>query len=233
MSNALVWGMIDAEPIVFPLVIDEFNSAMLLFSVPAVAARSLLPGDAFEIVELEPDTAQLVLAASDFRRNPWGDYDEVSLGFLVRPVGAPVDVTGVLMHRTIVNQRFTYEAARRALAFPRAEEDVDVRYGPETVTCALSVDGAPALTLRIPRVASDEAPDRVDHIAYSYVDDVAHCVRVTVDVPRSGIDPADVVVELGVGPVAAELRRLGLPRAPDFCSWGEHLAARFEAPEPI
>ncbi|HEY8526971.1 MAG TPA: hypothetical protein VIL48_18510 [Acidimicrobiales bacterium] len=89
MSNALLWGMIDAEPIVFPLVVDEFHSAMLLFSVPAGPARALLPGDAFEIVEVATDTAQLVVAANDFRRNPWGDYDEIDLGFHVRPVGEP------------------------------------------------------------------------------------------------------------------------------------------------
>lgn len=233
MSNALVWGMIDAEPIVFPLVIDEFNSAMLLFSVPAAAARSLLPGDAFELVELEPDTAQLVMAGCDFRRNPWGDYNEFDLGFMVRPVGAPVDVTGVLMHRTLVNQRFSYEAARRALTFPRAVDEIDVRYAAETVTFDLAVDGVPALSLRVPRVAPEGAPERVDQLAYSYVDGVAHCVNLQVDVPSAVVDPAAVDIQLGAGPVAAELRRLGLPRAPDFCTWGDGLAARFYAPEPV
>jgi hypothetical protein len=228
-----VWGMIDAEPIVFPLVIDEFNSAMLLFSVPATAARSLLPGDAFEIVEFEPGSAQLVLAACDFRRNPWGDYDEVDVGLMVRPVGAPVDVTGVLMHRTLVNQRFTYEAARRALTFPGAVDDIDVRYAGDEVTFELAVDGVRAVSLHVPRVAPEAAPERVDQLAYSYVGGVAHCVHLEVDVPRGVVDPAAVRIELGAGPVAAELRRLGLPRAPDFCTWGEGLTARFHAPEPL
>jgi hypothetical protein len=118
VSHAPVWGMIDGEPIVFPLVVDECNAAMLVFSVPAPEARSLVPGNVFELVEPEPGSAQLVLAACDFRRNPWGNHDEINVGFLVRPLAAPVDADGVFMHRTFVNQRFTLEAGRRALTVP-------------------------------------------------------------------------------------------------------------------
>lgn len=233
MSNALIWGMIDAEPILFPLDIEEFNSAMLLFTVPAATARSLLPGQAFELVEREPGWAQLVLAASDFRRNPWGDYDEISLGFFVRPVGAPEEVSGVLVHRTLVNQQFGYEAGRRALSFPRDVDEIDVGYRDDAVTFALTVGDDPTLALGVPRLAPEGEPERVETLAYSYLDDVAHCTTVEVDVPTDVVDPNDVAIDLGVGPLAADLRRLGLPKVPDYCSWGEGLAARFHAPRPV
>jgi hypothetical protein len=233
VSHAAVWGMIDAEPIVFPLVVDEFNAAMAVFPVPAPAARSLLPGDAFELVEPEPGSAKLVLAACDFRRNPWGDHDEINVGFLVRPRGAPVEANGVLMHRTFVNQRFTDEAGRRALTFPRVQDQIDVSYTADTVTFALAVDGHPALSLRIPRLAADAEPKRMTHVAYSCINNVARRVSLDIDIPQGSVDPAAVDLRLDAGPVAAELRRLGLPRPPDFCTWGEGLSSRLLAPEPI
>jgi hypothetical protein len=233
VSNAAAWGMIDAEPIFFPLVVDEFNSAMLLFSVPAPEARSLLPGNAFELVEPEPDSAQLVLAACDFRRNPWGDHDEINVGFLVRPQGAPVEANGVLMHRTFVNQRFTHEAGRRALTVPRAQDQIDVRYAADTVTFDLAVDGRPALSLRVPRLAPDGDPKRRRHLVYSYVNNVARRVCLDIDMPQGTVDPAAVNIRIDAGPMAAELRHLGLPHPPDFCTWGEGLSSRLFAPEPI
>lgn len=46
-------------------------------------------------------------------------------------------------------------------------------------------------------------------------------------------DPAAVTVAVGEGPVADELRRLGLPAVPDLVTWGEGLAATFHRGRPI
>ena len=54
------------------------------------------------------------------------------------------------------------------------------------------------------------------------------------DMGTGFVDPADVVLELGSGPVAEELARLGLPdAAPDMCTWGEGLSATFLLGQPI
>jgi hypothetical protein len=233
MSSAVIWGMIDAEPIVFPLDVRDFNSAMILFTVPAPAARRMLPGDAFELVESEPGSAQLILVASDFRRNPWGDYDELDVAFLVRPAGASEEADGALMLRSLVNQRFSYEAGHRAMAFPRAVDQIDVTYTGEAVTFDVTVGEDRTLSLRVPRADPEDEPVSADTLAYSYVNDVAYCTTVEVEIPTGIIDPADVGIELGTGPLAAELRRLGLPRTPDFCTWGEGISARFTAPRPV
>ena len=88
MSDTTVtWGEVQGRTITFPMEVDELNAATVLYSVPADAATALLPGDAFEVVEVSPGTAQLVIAACDYIRNPWGDYDELNLGFLARPAG--------------------------------------------------------------------------------------------------------------------------------------------------
>jgi hypothetical protein len=234
VSNAAIWGMIDAEEIVFPLEIDEFNSAWLLFSVPAAAARSLMPTRAFELVEHEPGWAHLIVAALDFRRNPWGDYDEINFSFLARPAGATEDAeAGGLLLRTLVNQRFSYEAGARAMQFPRAEDDIDVAYTDDTVTFDLSVGGDHTLTLRVPRARPEGESERMSTVGYSYIDGVARCTHVEIDMPTGIAAPDAVSLELGAGTLAAELRRLGLPRSPDFCAWGEGLFARFGKPQPV
>jgi hypothetical protein len=234
VSNAaVIWGMIDAEEIVFPLDIEDFNSAMLLFTVPAAAARSMMPTRAFELVEREAGWAQLIVAALDFRQNPWGDYDEINFSFLAKPAGAPEEEAGGFLFRTLVNQRFGYEAGARAMHFPRTEDEIDVAYTDDTVTFGLTADGYHTMTLVVPRVAPDGEPERIATAGYSYIDGVPRCTTVEIDMPTGIAAPEAVGIELGTGPVAAELRRLGLPRAPDFCAWGEGLFARFRKPRTI
>lgn len=232
MSNA-IWGMIDAEEIVFPLEIEEFSSAMLLFSVPAAAARSLLPTRAFELLEREAGWAVLILTALDFRRNPWGDYDEINLSFLGKPAGADDEEAGGILFRSLVNQRFGYEAGARAMQFPRAEDEIDVAYTDDTVTFDLAVEGEHTLRLRVPRAGPEGEPERMNTIGYSYIDNVARCTHIEIDMPTGIVDPEAVDLELGTGPLAAELRRLGLPGVPDYCAWGEGLSALFHRPQPI
>jgi hypothetical protein len=234
VSNAAIWGMIDAEEIVFPLEIEEFNSAIILFSVPAAAARSLLPTRAFELVEREPGWAHLIVTALDFRRNPWGDYDEMNFSFLSRPAGAAEDVeAGGILFRTLVNQRFGFEAGARAMQFPRSQDEIDVAYTDDAVTVDLTVEGDHTLTLRVPRARPEGEPERMNTVGYSYIDGVARCTHIEIDMPTGIVAPDTVALELGTGPLAAELRRLGLPRAPDFCAWGEGLSASFGKPQTV
>jgi hypothetical protein len=225
--------MIDAEEIVFPLEIEEFNSAILLFSVPAAAARSLLPTRAFQLLERESGWAHLILTALDFRRNPWGDYDEINLSFLAKPAGADDEEAGGILFRSLVNQRFGYEAGARAMHFPRAEDEIDVAYTDDTVTFDLAVEGEHTLRLRVPRARPEGEPERMNTIGYSYIDNVARCTHIEIDMPTGIVPPDAVGLELGTGPLAAELRRLGLPRPPDFCAWGEGLFASFGKPQTI
>src|SRR4051794_18931983 len=98
-SATTVWGEVQGREITFPMEVAEMNAATLLFSVPTEAAAALLPGDAFEIAEVTPGTAQLIVAACDYRQNPWGDYNELNLGFLARPVGGPEDEIGSFVYR--------------------------------------------------------------------------------------------------------------------------------------
>ena len=234
MSDTTVtWGEVQGRTITFPMEVEELNAATVLYSVPADAATALLPGDAFEVVEVSPGTAQLVIAACDYRRNPWGDYDELNLGFLARPTGAPADVIGSFVYRMPVNQAFTCEAGNRVMGFPKTVEDLTVTYTHATASFRLSMGGHHVLTLTVPRAEPLGVPERVEATSYSYLDGAPCGTDLSMDLGTGLVDPADVRLELGDSPVADELRSRGLPRAPDLATWGEGLGATFLLGQPL
>ena len=213
--------------------VPVFHSATLMFSVPFDTAAALLPGSAFEVVQTAPGIAQLVVAAVDYRDNPWGDYNEINLGFLVQPVGGDAASVGSFVYRMPVNQAFTCEAGNRVMGFPKTVEVIDSSYSATDVEFRLVSGGQLALVLRVPRVAATAPPSRLGAVSYSYLDGAAYGTTLAMDVPADVVDPADVVLELGTGPIADELRSLGLPARPDFATWGENLSATFHLGQPV
>jgi hypothetical protein len=95
------------------------------------------------------------------------------------------------------------------------------------------MDGQHVLTLTVPRATPVGEPARVEATSYSYLDGVPYATDLSMDMGTGMIDPAEVVLELGDSLVADELRSLGLPCAPDFATWGEHLSATFLLGQPV
>ena len=233
MTDTTTWGEIKGQEITFPMEVEELRAATVLWSVPAAAAAALLPGDAFEVVEVAPGTAQLVVAAVDYVRNPWGDYDELNLGFLARPAGAPAEVIGSFVYRMPVNQAFTCEAGNRVMGFPKTVEDLTATYTDTTVSFRLAMGGHHVLTLTLPRAEPTGPAERVEATSYSYLDGVPYGTDLSMDMGTGFVDADAVVLELGDSPVADELRSLGLPGAPDVAIWGEGLSATFLLGRPL
>lgn len=232
-GETLEWGELEGRTITFPMVVPEMHIATALFAVPAEHAARLLPGDAFEIAEATPGEAHLVIAACDYVDNPWGDYDEVNLGLMARPRGADSTTVGTFVWRMPVNQAFTCTAGNLVMGFPKTVEQIDVTTSDDEVTFQLSCAGVHALTLGVPRVpAPDEPPTRLAAESYSYLDGVPHATTLEMDL-GAPVDPAAVRLDLGSGPIAEELRSLGLPATPLFATWGASLGAVFHAATPI
>ncbi len=242
MTGGFEWGTIDDVPITFPMVVDEMRSATLTFTVPIEPARALLPGDAFEVLEVAPGRAMLVLALCDYVRNPWGDYDEVNLGLLVHPVGRP-EAAGAFQWRMPVDQEFTCKAGNSVMGLPKTVEDLTFEYsgppGDGTVTVRLVMsdeptDG-PTLVVRLPRPSLEGAVATTEHaVTYSYLDGTPMELGLDMELPPILLDPASVEIELGAAPLAQELRSLGLPDvAADLAMWGEGLSAAFQIPREL
>jgi hypothetical protein len=231
--QAVLWGQIQGTDITFPMEVADFDVATLLFTVPASAAAALVPGEAFEVVEVADGRAQLVMALCDYHQNPWGDYLEVNLGFLARPAGAPAEVIGSFVYRMPVDQAFTCQAGNEVMGFPKTVEDLAVDHVDGRVTFTMSVGGVPELAVSFPAVAAMGDAARVETDSYSYLDGRPYATPLSMDMGTGLIDPADVRIELGSGAVADELRTLGLPTAPDFATWGTHLTATFQLGRPL
>ena len=228
MTLTTTWGSIQGQEITFPMEVDDFTSATLGFSVPAASARALLPGDAFEIVEVGPGVAQLIVSLVDYRANPWGDYNEVNLGFLARPAGAGEEVIGAFVSRMPVDQEFTCLAGNQVMGFPKTVMGIDADYTETHASFVLRDGDLLALRVTVPRAAPLGEPTRIETVSYSYLDGAPYETPLAMDLATGAVEADQVAVELGSGPIADELRSLGLPCAPDFASYGERLGAVFQ-----
>lgn len=230
-AETTLWGTIEGVEIRFPMVVEELHQATLIYTVPIEPARELVPGEAFEVVEIAPGSAMFMMALVDYVRNPWGDYNEVNLGLLVHPVGRP-EAAGAFVYRMPVDQEFTRRAGNEVLGLPKVTEQLQVTYDSQSVRFELREGGRHALTVALPRVPTG-APVPTDTVTYSYLDGTPTELPLSIELGSGTIDPGDVQVELGDTALADELRTLGLPRPPDSAVWGEELCGTFWAPRPI
>ena len=234
MSGSVTRGTYFDREVSFPLEVSEFNVATLVFDVPFEAARRLIPGAAFEPVPTGPDSAQFILTAGDYRRTQWSSCHQMTFALVARPVGAAPGAAGMFVHRTPVDDAFTYAIGHGAMDYPISIELIKVRYGPAQVAFTLMVGVQPTLDLRIPRSTARGRGGRLHSIAYTYRNRVPYAMPVETDLSHAHeVDPAAVLLTLGRGPVADELRSLGLPKAPSSCLWGEGLTATFHAGRPL
>ncbi len=232
VGDTVVWGTIYEREITFPMEVPAFNGLNLLYTVPLDEAQALVPGESFRVLETTPGEAQLIIAVCDYTDNPWGDYNEINLGFLVRPRGAD-DVFGSYIYRMPVNQEFTCEAGNRVMGFPKTVETIDIAYTASTVSIGLVCDGATALSIEVPRLDAPKADVRTETVCFSYLDGAPYGTDLSIEMGTGLIDPSAVHLDLGSGPLADELRALGLPKPADAAIWGEGLAATFHLGQPV
>lgn len=225
------WGEIDGVDIRFPMTVERMHGLTLTYTVPHGPAAALLPGDGFEVTEVAPGSAVLVVALVDYVENPWGDYDEVNLGLLAHRTGDP-GRSGAYVWRMPVDQQFTTTAGNRVLGLPKTVEDLSFEYTDQRVTVRLAMGGALALVVDFPRAPATGTPELTEATTFSYLDGAPTELPLAIELGTGGIDPADVRMELGDGPLADELRSLGLPRPPDLAVWGEDLRGVFGRPRP-
>ena len=231
-SEPVLWGHVDGVEVFFPVEVTNANVATMTFSVPAAAAAKLLPGTDFVVAEGVPGTATLVLALCDYVENPWGDYNEINLGILARPA-AHEQANGSFVYRMPVNQEFTCKAGNAVMGFPKTVEEIDATYTEDTVTFVLRSGGVEALRVSLPRAAALGEPEAISADTYSYLGGEPYVTPLTMDMGTGFVDGTEVAVTLGQGPVAEELRSLGLPAQPEFCTWGEGLTASFQLGRPL
>ncbi len=219
---------IQGRTVTLPVVVRDSSAGVAFFDVDATAAQRFLPGDAFEVVETAPGTAQLLIALIDYRDNDLGDYLEVGLTLFVRPRGGTEGTEGTFIVHLPVDQAFTNEAGRTIWGFPKSVEEITADHAERSSTWTLTMDGQLVLRITVPRGGDDEMPD-IDIQTYSYKDGVPHTTPFSQGGSGSGmaLGPDGVSIELGDHPIAKELVALGLPKPAAMSSWTEHMHATF------
>jgi hypothetical protein len=238
VSRVRLWGQIDAFPVCFPLRTDRLKAVVVQFAVPAPAARPLLPGRCFELVEAA-GKAHLVVTGLEFEGNTRQIGRRISLAFIVRPACDPAAPPGAFQWRSLVNQRFDREMGYRVFGIASTVVDLSVSFGAGPVTLEVQGEvtgdrGEPALRVRLPETPLGAAGVPMSAPIYTCRDGVAQRIQCEMSALRGVVsDTSAVDVSVGSGPLADALRLLGLPRAPERCLWGERLSATFDATSPV
>lgn len=227
-----VWGELDGVTITFPMVVKQFHAATLMLTVPADAAQSLIPSG-FNVLEVAPDTAQMVIALIDYIDNPWGDYNEINLGFLVTPTD-DAERMGSFIYRMPVDQEFTCKAGNEVMGFPKVVERIDSEYTSDTVLFRLFTGDDMAFEVEMPRAVPQGEPSYAHNDSFSILHGKRYSTALDMQLGTGLIaDPNEIRITLGSGVVADELRQLGLPKPVDVAMWGEDLSATFYRGESL
>ena len=228
-----------------PVCVRRAASGSATFLVSAAAARRLLPGPGLAVAEILPGRALLSIALIDYQDNDLGDYNEVSIALFVRPSAAPRGLPwlgdaiamargqlGTYIVHLPVDQAFTCEAGRTIWGFPKTIQRIELDYRPQRVTGRLIYDGELALALSLPRGGARTLPE-TELTTYTFIEGVLHRTKFRSGADGFGVKAGGAELTLGRGPLAAELRSLGLPRRALMTTWMERMHARFEAAEKL
>jgi hypothetical protein len=228
---------IQDRTVTLPVVVRDASAGVAFFDVDAAAANRFLPGDAFEVVESTPGTAQLLFALIDYKDNDLGDYLEIGITLFVRPVGATDPAAdGTFIVHLPVDQAFTCEAGCTIWGFPKTVQEITADYTDDSVAWTLTMDGQLVLRLTVPRGGTDEMPDMAIH-TYTYKDGAPHRTEFTQGGTGSQVllGGDGVQLELGDHPIAKDLAALGLasgtPAA--MSTWTEHMHGTFGPAERL
>jgi hypothetical protein len=228
-----------------PVVVRRATSGSATFLVSAAAARRLVRGEGLDVAEVLPGRALCSIALIDYVDNDLGDYNEISIAFFVRPSGEGASrawlrnamdmLRGRLATHIVhlpVDQSFTCEAGRAIWGFPKTVQRIDFEYRPERLTGKLFFDGVLAFSLSLPRGGAKSLPEK-DLATYTFIEGVVHRTAFRSGADGFGVRMGGAELTLGSGPIAAELRSLGLPRRALLTTWMERMNGRFEAAEKV
>ncbi len=237
--------LIQGREVRLPVVVRRASSGSATFLVAAEAARRLIPGAGLEVAQVLPGRALLSIAVIDYVDNDLGDYNEVSIALFVRPSGERPTLPylgdaiamargqlGTYIVHLPVDQEFTCEAGRTIWGFPKTIQKIDIDYSPQRVTCKLVYDGVHAFTLSLPRGGSRVLPES-DLATFTFIEGILHRTAFRSGADGFGVQLGGAELTLGGGPLAAELRSLGLPRKALLTTWMERMSGRFEAAQKI
>ena len=244
MTTAAPTYEIQDRTVDFPVEVRDATTGAATFLVPSAAAARLIPAE-FEIAEVLPGRGICSLAMVDYKDNDLGDYNEFAMGFMVVPKGShpSIPYLGTMLdlikgrlasHITHmpVDQSFTCDAGSVIWGYPKTVQQIDIEYLDRRARARLVYDGEHALTLDLPRGGNRSVAES-SITTLSMIEGVPYRTLASQRLDGMGIRFGGAQLELGTGPIADELRSLGLPKRALMSVWMEHMEARFGPPEKL
>lgn len=235
---------IQGKSIVLPLVVRDATYMTAVFVVSAAVARHLVPDPRLQIAELLPGRALCVISGIEYHDNDLGRYNELSIAFFAtfgserpRPLFGTLTAfarhtLAAYIHRLPVTTELSCAAGRDIWGFPKTVEQIEFADEGPLRRCRLSMGGTQVLTLAMHRGGRRQMKD-IPQDVYAWRDGCLYRTPSVMGGTGVGLRLGGAILTLGVHPIADELRRLGLPRRALISTWGEHMHARFDAPQRV
>lgn len=210
-----------------PVGVRDAYSASAAFAVPAAALQAWLPTGLVP-VPVWPGRGLLNLSMIRYLDGDLGCYDELSIAAVVRHGSR----TGTYIHRLPVDDEFSRAAGRSIWGFPKTVEALTVEREPTRFVCRWYGGQQRVLHVGIAAAGRGVLPASA-YRAYTLLDGRLHTTRFVMRATGLGVRRGGADVDLGAGPVADELRSLGLPKRALFSMSMDRMQARFDAPRQV
>lgn len=207
----------------FPVEVRRATTWAAHFLVPASAAREVTAAARLDPAEPLPRRGLLTLAFVRYEDTDLGPYHELAMTLMVRTPGLPrpgaaglaleaaLGAVGTYVHRLPVDREFSMLAGRELWGFPKTLASIRIETRGGAARCTLSEGGHHELTLTVHerrrvRMPMPSPPN------YTWSGGVLRETDWDTEGTAVRGGPGGAAVELGTGPMADDLRRLGLPR---------------------
>ncbi len=237
---------IQGRRLTYPTYFNAGSSAVAMFPVPAAAADALIGSSPFRAAQIWPGKALLTLACVHYADSDCGSYEEIGIGFIVRPLARSprlprvrtlLDLAGRGAANFVWRLPVTTPLACRAgidmWGLPKTVEQIAYERRAEYASFALEMDGRAVLRLTM-RAAGNRAQGPIVSPVYSVLRGLPHVSYLGQQYREVGVHlGGGASLELGNHPIADSLRSLKLPRRPLAASWMGRLRFEMSRPRPL
>lgn len=235
---------IDGKTISMPVAVRRARNWVATFVVDAAAAQRLVAPTGLAVAEPRPGKALVSVGVVEYDDTDLGSYHEFMVAVIVRrhdaapatPRQRSAEVrrarVGVYIHHLPVDDRFSMDAGRGIWGYPKTLAEFDTRTDARRTEWRIRQDGADVVSMSF-RPGWFPVPRQTAPPTYTLLDGV---LRVTTweSSPRGMRGrPRGVDITLGTGPIADDLRGLGLPKKALLSLHVPEMRATFGAPSVI
>jgi hypothetical protein len=225
-----------------PVQVRSATASVAYYLVSAKAAQTLIQASGLRIARVVPGRTLCTIGTMDYRHNDLGMYHEVAITFFVQEpgvrtlplIGTPVSIArgglAAYIHQLPVDAAFSCQAGQKIWGFPKFMAQIDIRHDRGVESTTLTVEGAHVLTQHV-RIGGRRSFGEREQVSYALRNGELHRTPSVMSGEGVGFRPGGARLELGVHPIAEELRSLGLPKRPLFSTTIAKMRGRFFAPQ--